>query len=167
MLAMPCATSSMLARCRPPIMPSATTAESSDSIAPRAAMAKAGPTSCPDGRPARRAAARVGEATRCDLAEAAADRLHRQIRERAPAAVAAISATKGAGIRRLTRGQSDEDQQRDRTEHADRGGIDGVGMSRAYDLEPLDELRGRPVEPEARAHPAAAATAMMTRDRRR
>ena len=45
MLATPCATSSMLERCRPPIMPSATTAERSDSIAPRAAMAKAGPTS--------------------------------------------------------------------------------------------------------------------------
>src|SRR4051812_21283696 len=45
MLAIPCATSSMLLRCRPPIMPSATTAESSDSIAPRAAMANAGPAS--------------------------------------------------------------------------------------------------------------------------
>ena len=33
MLATPCATSSMFDRCRPPIMPSATTAESSDSIA--------------------------------------------------------------------------------------------------------------------------------------
>ena len=33
MFAMPCATSSMFDRCRPPIMPSATTADSSDSIA--------------------------------------------------------------------------------------------------------------------------------------
>ena len=42
MLAIPCATSSMLERWRPPIMPSATTAESSDSIAPSSAMVNAG-----------------------------------------------------------------------------------------------------------------------------
>ena len=44
-LATPWAISSMLERCRPPIMPSATTADSSDSMAPSAAMAMAGPTS--------------------------------------------------------------------------------------------------------------------------
>jgi len=36
------AISSMFERWRPPIMPSATTADSSDSIAPRSAMAMAG-----------------------------------------------------------------------------------------------------------------------------
>ena len=46
-LAMPCATSSMLERWRPPIMPSATTADSSDSIAARSAIVKAGPARPP------------------------------------------------------------------------------------------------------------------------
>ena len=41
--ATPCATSSMLDRCFPPTMPSATTAESSDSIAASNAIVKAGP----------------------------------------------------------------------------------------------------------------------------
>jgi len=45
MLATPWATSSMLERCRPPIMPSATTAESNDSIAPSMAIVNAGPIS--------------------------------------------------------------------------------------------------------------------------
>ncbi len=45
MLATPCATSSMFERCRPPIMPSATTADSSDSIAASIAIVNAGPTS--------------------------------------------------------------------------------------------------------------------------
>ena len=45
MFAIPCATSSMLERCRPPIIPSATTAERRLSMAPSAAMANAGPTS--------------------------------------------------------------------------------------------------------------------------
>ena len=41
MLATPCATSSQLERCRLPVMPSATTAESSDSMEPSRAKAKA------------------------------------------------------------------------------------------------------------------------------
>ena len=45
MFATPCATSSMFERCRPPIMPSATTADSSDSTAPSIAIVNAGPTS--------------------------------------------------------------------------------------------------------------------------
>ena len=45
MFAMPCATSSMLERWRPPIMPSATTAESSDSTAASRAIVNAGPAS--------------------------------------------------------------------------------------------------------------------------
>src|SRR6266513_335476 len=64
MLAMPCATSSMLERWRPPIMPSATTADSSDSIAARSAIVKAG-----------RGQAGV------DLAEPSADRLDRQVQQ--------------------------------------------------------------------------------------
>ena len=40
-LAVPCATNSQFERCRRPVMPSATTAESSDSIAPSKAMARA------------------------------------------------------------------------------------------------------------------------------
>lgn len=44
MFATPCATNSILDRCRPPIMPSATTADSSDSIAPRSAIVLAGCT---------------------------------------------------------------------------------------------------------------------------
>ena len=47
MLAKPCATSSQLERCRRPVMPSATTAESSDSIAPSSVKAMAsGSTAC-------------------------------------------------------------------------------------------------------------------------
>ncbi len=45
MFATPCATSSMLERCRPPIMPSATTADSRDSIAASSAIVNAGPAS--------------------------------------------------------------------------------------------------------------------------
>jgi len=46
-LAVPCATSSQFERCLRPDMPSATTAESNDSIAPRSAMAAAsGRTAC-------------------------------------------------------------------------------------------------------------------------
>ena len=44
MLATPCAISSMLDRCLPPIIPSATTAESSDSMAASSAIVNAGPT---------------------------------------------------------------------------------------------------------------------------
>src|SRR6266545_1449947 len=43
--ATPCASSSMLERCRPPIIPSATTAERSDSTAPSSAIVNAGPMS--------------------------------------------------------------------------------------------------------------------------
>ena len=56
MFATPCATSSMFERCRPPIIPSATTADSSDSTAPSSAMVNAGPTSAVDLREARGAA---------------------------------------------------------------------------------------------------------------
>ncbi len=45
MFAMPCATSSMFERWRPPIMPSDTTAERSDSIAPSSAIVNAAPVS--------------------------------------------------------------------------------------------------------------------------
>ncbi len=45
--ATPCATSSMLERWRPPIMPSATTAESSDSMPASNAMVNAGPARAP------------------------------------------------------------------------------------------------------------------------
>ena len=43
--AIPCATSSILERLRPPIMPSETTAESSDSTPPSSAIVNAGPMS--------------------------------------------------------------------------------------------------------------------------
>ena len=58
MFATPCATSSMLERCRPPIMPSATTAESSDSTAPSSAIVNAGADERGDLRERRRAAPR-------------------------------------------------------------------------------------------------------------
>ncbi len=80
MFATPCATSSMLERWRPPIIPSATTAESSDSTAPSSAIVNAGPTS-------RRACSSVtfGSAGRGSdalmRAEARADGLHRQLEE--------------------------------------------------------------------------------------
>ncbi len=45
MFATPCATSSMFDRCLPPIIPSATTADRSDSIAASIAIVNAGPTS--------------------------------------------------------------------------------------------------------------------------
>ncbi len=47
MFATPWATSSMFERCRPPIIPSATTADSNDSIAASIAMVNAGPASDP------------------------------------------------------------------------------------------------------------------------
>ena len=46
MLAAPWPMSSWFESCRAPVMPSATTAVSSDSMAPNKAMAKAGPISC-------------------------------------------------------------------------------------------------------------------------
>lgn len=60
MLAKPCATSSQLDRCRRPVMPSATTADSSDSIAPSSAKAMAsGSTSTILSMPANALAARI------------------------------------------------------------------------------------------------------------
>ena len=56
-LAMPCATSSMFERCRRPVMPSATTAESSDSIAPSSAKLKASGSTAITSADARPAAA--------------------------------------------------------------------------------------------------------------
>ena len=110
MLATPCATSSMLERWRPPIMPSATTAESSDSIAPRAAMVNAGPTSSRTSASETEGRAGRGRRRR-DLAETAADGLHRQRQQPGTRRWPAISATNGAGTRRLTRGQNAEDEQ--------------------------------------------------------
>ena len=77
MFATPCATSSMLDRCLPPIMPSATTADNSDSIPARSAIVNAGPTSAVtvgEGHAGERRTRNAG----VDGAEPAADRLDRQ-----------------------------------------------------------------------------------------
>ena len=80
MFATPCATSSMFERWRPPIMPSATTAESSDSIAASSAIVKAGPIRTVTWA-SERSRQRGRRNPRRDRAEAGPDRLHRQ-RER-------------------------------------------------------------------------------------
>src|SRR5690606_1730337 len=102
-LATPGAINSMFDRGRPPIMPSATTADNSDPTAARRALVHAAPTSeailSPEtagnwgrGRPAlispnRDPTVSTGSENRCTIA------------------VAATSATSGAGMRRLNRGQ--------------------------------------------------------------
>ncbi len=93
----------MFERCRPPIIPSATTAESSDSIAPSSAIVNAGarsPGSCCGVTAGRAGAGRAalmapkrdpivstGKCSSCTMA------------------VVAISATNGLGTRRFTSGQ--------------------------------------------------------------
>ena len=105
MLATPCATSSTLDLWRLPIMPSATTAESSDSIPARRATVTAGekssrmPLERHGGQPGRRDGSP-------DLAEAGADRLDRQAQGRHERPRPTRIATIGAGTVRETFGQS-------------------------------------------------------------
>ena len=103
-LAMPCPTSSTLDLWRLPIMPSATTAESSDSIAARSATVTA------DGKSSRtRSSAergKLGAGNRSvDLAEPRSDRLDRDPSRAAAAAEASRMTTIGPGTRRETLGQ--------------------------------------------------------------
>ena len=102
MFATPCATSSMFERCRPPIMPSATTAESSDSIAPSSAMVNAGPTSAVHRARARGAASRVRQ-PRGDARRSGADRLDGRCSS-APRRVVDDERDERPGNARLTRG---------------------------------------------------------------
>ena len=100
MLATPCATSSMLERCLPPIMPSATTAESSDSIAGQQRDGEGRAHQRRARSRARPAAARAAGSAASMRAEPAADRLDRQMEQLHQRRSSAISATNGPGIRR-------------------------------------------------------------------
>ena len=105
MLATPCATSSMLERWRPPIMPSATTAERSDSIAPSAAMANAGPTSSRSSASETEGSTGLGRLDGISpkrLPMVSTGSVQQLGRRPCPA----ISATSGAGTRWLMRGQN-------------------------------------------------------------
>ncbi len=104
MLATPCATSSMLERCRPPIIPSATTADSSDSIAAEQRDGEGRADQLRDLRQRDDAVVAGVRERRVDRPETAADRLDRQVEQRTTAVVT-ISATNGPGMRWLTRGQ--------------------------------------------------------------
>ena len=122
----------------PPIMPSATTADSSDSTAPSAAMAKAGPDQLPAsasetcgsdsaGNPApgsRRSGCRSSPPE--DAADAPA-RSSGSARRRAPA----YGGSPGA----RARGSASVAER-----HADRGRIDGPDV-RGVDAQPLDDFR--------------------------
>ena len=102
MLATPWATSSMLERWRPPIIPSATTAESSDSTAPSRAMVNAAPMS--PGICRKVTAGRDGAGSTALITP---NRLAMVSTGKCPsctAAVVAMSATNGLGMRWLTRG---------------------------------------------------------------
>ena len=103
MFATPWATSSMFERCLPPIMPSATTADSSDSIPASSAIVKAGPTSAV-AVPSVTCGKRAGEA-RVDGAEPAADGLDREPQE-VHHGGGTSSAMNGAGIRPPSLGHS-------------------------------------------------------------
>ena len=110
-LATPCATSSVFERCRRPVMPSATTAESSDSIEPSSAKLKAlGSTATTFGeaRPRQR---RRGEARRgCRRRRCRSSRRRaRAPRRRRAASATTISIRGQCGRQRLQR-----DQRRDR-----------------------------------------------------
>ena len=99
MLAAPWPMSSWFESWRAPVMPSATTAVSSDSMAPNKAMAKAGPTSCSRSESGDRRPREAGQRAR-NAAERAAD--GGDARETATYActpIAASMATSGAGTR--------------------------------------------------------------------
>jgi hypothetical protein len=103
MFATPCPTSSMLERWRPPIIPSATTAERSDSTPPSIAMVSAGPTSaitCVKERSGK---------SGCGIAALIAPKREPIVSTGSPShcttAVVTTRATKGDGTRWLTFGQ--------------------------------------------------------------
>ena len=104
MFATPCATSSMLERCRPPIMPSDTTAERSDSTAPSRAIVNAGPMSAGSC-----ASVMAGSAGRGSAALMTPNRVPIVSTGRCSSctrAVVTMRATNGLGMRRLNRGQA-------------------------------------------------------------
>jgi hypothetical protein len=103
-LAMPCATSSMLDRWRPPIIPSATTADSSDSIAPSVAMVNAGPTRSRTSPSVSEGITGAGKAA--EISPKRLPMVSTSRPSRWTAAVVTTRATKGEGTRWLTRGQS-------------------------------------------------------------
>ena len=104
MLATPCATSSMFERWRPPIIPSATTAERRDSTAPSSAIVNAAPI-----RPGICRKVTAGSEGAGSTALITPNRLPMVSTGRCPsctAAVVTMSATNGLGMRRLTRGHA-------------------------------------------------------------
>ena len=104
MFATPCATSSILERCRPPIMPSATTAESSDSIAPSSAMVNAGPMRAGSWWSVR--GGRRGAGSAALIAPKRLPIVSTGKCSSWTSAVVTISATKGLGMRSSRRGQA-------------------------------------------------------------
>ncbi len=120
MLATPWATSSMFDRCRPPIMPSATTAESSDSMAPRAAMASAGPTSSRSS--AKEIEGSTGTGSVAGIVPKRLPIVSTGRSSSCAAAVTASRATSGDGTRWLSRGQSSRMQERERGDARPRTG---------------------------------------------
>ena len=146
----------MLLRCRPPIIPSATTAESSDSIAPSAAMANAGPAS------SRMAASdtggRAGPGSAAEISPKRLPMVSTGQPRRWVMAVPAISATKGEGMRWLTRGH----RRTISSVKALSATACGLTVSACVEIrpDPLDEVRGRMVQPEAE-RVAELCTAMM------
>ena len=102
MFATPCATSSMFERWRPPIMPSATTAERSDSIAPSSAIVNAGamsPGSC-----CTVIAGSLGRRSVASMAPNRVPMVSTGIWSSWTTAVVTISATNGLGTRRFRYG---------------------------------------------------------------
>src|SRR5881398_1669263 len=106
MFATPCATSSMFERWRPPIMPSATTAERSDSIAPSSAIVNAGamsPGSC-----CTVIAGSLGRRSVASMAPNRVPMVSTGIWSSWTTAVVTISATNGLGTRRFRYGHHAE-----------------------------------------------------------
>ena len=104
MFATPCATSSMLERCRPPIMPSATTAESSDSIPPSIAIVNAGPMS--PFSIGRVTCGRLGRGNAALMAPKRLPMVSTGMCNSCTSAVVTISATNEPGMRRSSFGQT-------------------------------------------------------------
>src|SRR3989449_3307320 len=102
MFAIPCATSSMFERWRPPIMPSATTAERSDSTAPSSAIVNAAPIN--PGIWWNETAGREGAGSAALITPKRLPMVSTGRCSSCTAAVVTMSATNGLGIRRLRGG---------------------------------------------------------------
>ncbi len=172
MFATPCATSSMFERCRPPIMPSATTADSSDSMAPSRAIVKAGPM-----RPGSTLSDSGGNAGAGSAARTAPNRVPivstGRCRTRASSAVT-MSATNGLGMRRLSRGQptmmtratpAGTAQRRNEKARDDRRVESALGRDAARDCKGDGERQCHDADNHPRAHIGEELLASVTAER--